>query len=131
MIKIKIFLLLSLLLIACGGTETFLAIRALTDLFADDLTALNEVVVETDDPINPYKYIYLGETNKAYLEKEIRVPDKEETSGWGYGFLEYCFIKKRQVSVKDNMLAQNCNAVRFHYDNKNRLYDYEIINREG
>lgn len=114
----------------CTGPEGMLAIKYFTENWlGPELISMSEVVVPTDDPINPYKTLYLGETTQNATERALRPPDVQITSSYGYSYWDYCYTRNNEISMKTPPRTVKCSALRLFFDNNSLLYDYEHVVR--
>ena len=111
---------------ACSGPEAFLGFKyAVENWIAPEMSSLSEVVVPTDDPFQPDKTLYLGETSQRETEQKLRHPDLHVTSTAGYSYWDYCYTEHYKVSKNPTpQQTKNCNALRLFFDDRNLLYDH-------
>lgn len=98
-----------------------LAITEINDTLHDMLT----LVVQTEDPNEPERTLYLNETTAKEVEASLRHPDTHTMASSGYTCWDYCYSQGKKISLRAPPQVRKCKALRLHFDPNNRLYAYD------
>lgn len=120
--------LFCLIVSGCAGLETVVVSKYfIENHMIPAVSSAIEVVVPTDDPIHPYKILYIGSTTERATIRALRSPDDIVASRSGYSYWDYCYSQGNKIALNISRRRQECNSLRLYFDNNGILYDHAHV----